>query len=171
MAVFGLVVIQKGKLMSPDEETEKIHLTVVVVGILLIPVYDTLRVFTERILKKSSPFKPDRTHVHHLLMETGANHKKAALLLYLSNLLVIGAAFLLNHANSTLSIILLFILAAILSESINIKRMLVALAMRKKAKEAKELAIDNNSMLQSLDPDSGNLGVVSEINKQTPNNE
>jgi UDP-GlcNAc:undecaprenyl-phosphate GlcNAc-1-phosphate transferase len=150
MAIFGLVVIKHSKIMDIQEAETKDHLTVVVVGILLIPVYDTLRVFTERILKKSSPFKPDRTHVHHLLMETGANHKKAAILLYLSNLLVIGMAFILRGFDSTLSIILLFVLAAILSESINLKRLFMELALGKKAEEAKEKILDEENLLKKV---------------------
>jgi hypothetical protein len=143
---------------------------VVVVGILLIPVYDTLRVFTERILKKSSPFKPDRTHVHHLLMETGANHKKAAILLYLSNLLVIGMAFILRGFDSTLSIILLFVLAAILSESINLKRLFMELALRRKAVAAKKIVIGPDNTKNSMDPeDNDNLGIVPErVEKDKP---
>ena len=163
MAIFGLVVIKHSKIMDIQATETKEHLTVVVVGILLIPVYDTLRVFTERILKKSSPFKPDRTHVHHLLMETGANHKKAAILLYVSNLLVIGLAFLLKEIeSSTLSIILLFVLAAILSESINLKRLFMELALGKKAEEAKKTTIGVDSIYTSLDEDTENIGIISD---------
>lgn len=170
MAIFGLVVIKHSEIMDIQEVDTKEPLTVVVVGILLIPVYDTLRVFTERILKKSSPFKPDRTHVHHLLMETGANHKKAAILLYVSNLLVIGMAFLLKDIeSSTLSIILLFVLAAILSESINLKRLFMELALGKKAEEAKKTTIGNNTIIDDLEPDS-NLDNIPFIRDQVNTN-
>lgn len=170
MAIFGLVVIKHSEIMDIQEVDTKEPLTVVVVGILLIPVYDTLRVFTERILKKSSPFKPDRTHVHHLLMETGANHKKAAILLYVSNLLVIGMAFLLKDIeSSTLSIILLFVLAAILSESINLKRLFMEKALGKKAEEAKKTTIGNNTIIDDAEPDS-NLDNIPFIRDQVNTN-
>src|SRR5665647_979751 len=38
-------------------------------AILIVPLFDTLRVFTLRILDRRSPFSPDRTHVHHFLLE------------------------------------------------------------------------------------------------------
>ena len=36
----------------------------IVAGIMFIPAYDTLRVFTSRILKGQSPFTPDNNHIH-----------------------------------------------------------------------------------------------------------
>lgn len=43
-------------------------------AILLVPLLDTLRVFSIRIFKGRSPFTPDRNHVHHLLLDSGLNH-------------------------------------------------------------------------------------------------
>ena len=43
-------------------------------GMVLIPVFDTVRVFALRIWKGQSPFVPDRTHIHHLLTNAGLSH-------------------------------------------------------------------------------------------------
>lgn len=43
-------------------------------AILIVPLLDTLRVFSIRILKGNSPFTPDRNHVHHLLLDRGLSH-------------------------------------------------------------------------------------------------
>lgn len=43
-------------------------------GMVLIPVFDAMRVFTLRISKGQSPFSPDRTHIHHLLTNAGYSH-------------------------------------------------------------------------------------------------
>jgi UDP-GlcNAc:undecaprenyl-phosphate/decaprenyl-phosphate GlcNAc-1-phosphate transferase len=43
-------------------------------AILIVPLLDTLRVFSIRILNGRSPFTPDRNHVHHLLLERGFSH-------------------------------------------------------------------------------------------------
>ncbi|HEX2607534.1 MAG TPA: MraY family glycosyltransferase [Flavisolibacter sp.] len=45
-------------------------------SILIVPLLDTLRVFSIRIAKGRSPFSPDRNHVHHLLLDRGLNHKQ-----------------------------------------------------------------------------------------------
>src|SRR5881394_3794474 len=43
-------------------------------GMVLIPVFDTIRVFSLRIWKGQSPFDADRTHIHHLLTNAGFSH-------------------------------------------------------------------------------------------------
>lgn len=43
-------------------------------AILIVPLLDTLRVFSIRIFNGRSPFTPDRNHVHHLLMDNGMGH-------------------------------------------------------------------------------------------------
>ena len=40
-------------------------------AVLSVPVFDTLRVMTLRIVRGKSPFKPDRTHLHHVLIDLG----------------------------------------------------------------------------------------------------
>jgi UDP-N-acetylmuramyl pentapeptide phosphotransferase/UDP-N-acetylglucosamine-1-phosphate transferase len=54
------------------------HAPVFVLGIVLIPVFDTIRVFTTRIWKGQSPFVADKTHIHHLLTNQGFSHGFAA---------------------------------------------------------------------------------------------
>ena len=45
-------------------------------SILIVPLLDTLRVFSIRILQGRSPFTPDRNHIHHLLLDRGLNHRQ-----------------------------------------------------------------------------------------------
>jgi UDP-N-acetylmuramyl pentapeptide phosphotransferase/UDP-N-acetylglucosamine-1-phosphate transferase len=54
---------------------------VFVLGIVLIPVFDTLRVFAIRIWKGGSPFVADKTHIHHLLTNAGMSHTVASRLI------------------------------------------------------------------------------------------
>jgi UDP-GlcNAc:undecaprenyl-phosphate GlcNAc-1-phosphate transferase len=49
-------------------------------AILIVPLLDTLRVFSVRILKGKSPFTPDRNHVHHLLLDFGYGHAAITLI-------------------------------------------------------------------------------------------
>lgn len=57
------------------------HAIVFVFGIVLIPVFDTLRVFSLRIWRGKSPFEADKTHIHHLLTNQGFTHGFAAKLI------------------------------------------------------------------------------------------
>ena len=51
-------------------------------GVVLIPVYDAIRVFALRIWKGQSPFNPDKTHVHHLLTNAGLTHNHCSKIIY-----------------------------------------------------------------------------------------
>lgn len=65
----------------------------VAIGILIVPLFDTLRVFTLRVLKGNSPFHPDRTHIHHLLIDLGYSHLQATGILSVVNIIFIVVAF------------------------------------------------------------------------------
>lgn len=54
------------------------NIYVFTLGIVMIPVFDTLRVFGARIWKGRSPFSADKTHIHHLLTNKGFTHAFAA---------------------------------------------------------------------------------------------
>ncbi|MEL6988495.1 MAG: MraY family glycosyltransferase, partial [Bacteroidota bacterium] len=61
----------------------------VAIGILILPLFDTLRVFMMRIAKGKSPLHPDRNHIHHLLLDSGLSHMQATGVLVMVNLLFI----------------------------------------------------------------------------------
>lgn len=71
-------------------------------SILLIPLFDTLRVFSLRILDRRSPFSPDRTHVHHFLLDLGFNHKMITITCVLTNIAFIACAYFLRHLGTTM---------------------------------------------------------------------
>lgn len=58
-------------------------------AVLCIPLFDTLRVMTMRILRGRSPFSPDKTHLHHLFIDMGFSHLGAALFILLLNFIVV----------------------------------------------------------------------------------
>jgi UDP-GlcNAc:undecaprenyl-phosphate GlcNAc-1-phosphate transferase len=57
------------------------HAPMFVLGVVLIPVFDTIRVFATRIWKGRSPFVADKTHIHHLLTNQGFSHALASRLI------------------------------------------------------------------------------------------
>ena len=61
-----------------------------------IPIIDTLRVFMMRIYKGLSPFDRDVNHIHHILLNKGFSHRKAALTIAFSSILFISIAYLLQ---------------------------------------------------------------------------
>ena len=71
-------------------------------AVLIVPLFDTLRVFGLRILDRRSPFSPDRIHVHHYLLDLGFSHKKITYCLIAVTALFITLAFTLRNHNCTL---------------------------------------------------------------------
>ena len=68
----------------------------VALGILFVPLFDTLRVFLLRMLAGHSPFSPDKNHIHHRILAMGFSQIMTVLLLGLLNALVI--LFVINFA-------------------------------------------------------------------------
>ncbi len=74
------------------------------IAVLIVPLFDTLRVFGLRILGRRSPFSPDRTHIHHFLLDLGYSHRKVTLLCLGTNIGFILLAFFLRNLGTTILI-------------------------------------------------------------------
>jgi UDP-GlcNAc:undecaprenyl-phosphate GlcNAc-1-phosphate transferase len=93
LSILAIKFIEMNRVI-PIEGPNKIQgIPVVTIGILIIPLFDTLRVFTARMIQGRSPFAPDRNHLHHLLIDLGLTHMKATLYLIAFNLLIVGIVF------------------------------------------------------------------------------
>ena len=65
------------------------------VAVLLLPLLDMAMAVLRRVRAGSSPFKPDRAHMHHRLLELGHSHRRAVLIMYLwTAVFAFGAAAL-----------------------------------------------------------------------------
>jgi len=91
----------------------------VAIGILILPLFDTLRVFTIRILKGKSPFSPDRTHIHHLLLDFGFSHMQSTGVLVMVNIGFIFLVFFLQNIGLHNLLFVVIGLAIVLSSSLN----------------------------------------------------
>ena len=66
------------------------------IAVLIVPLYDTLRVFIKRMLRGKSPMHPDRTHLHHILLRLGCNHAQATGILATVNVIFVLLALVLK---------------------------------------------------------------------------
>lgn len=67
------------------------------VSIIIIPLFDTFRVFVLRVLKRQSPFLADRNHIHHRILRLGFNHTQTTIALALTNISFIYLALTLKE--------------------------------------------------------------------------
>ncbi len=84
-------------------------------AILILPLYDTMRVFIARLCRKQSPFKADKGHMHHKLLDLGFSHAKASLILVIVNILFIALAYFLQGLGIINLMLIILSLATILS--------------------------------------------------------
>jgi UDP-N-acetylmuramyl pentapeptide phosphotransferase/UDP-N-acetylglucosamine-1-phosphate transferase len=81
-------------------------------AILMVPLFDTIRVFSVRILNRRSPFSPDRNHIHHMLLDKGLSHSAVTYTCVGLNLLFIAFAFYARDWGSTYVILTMIAVAA-----------------------------------------------------------
>lgn len=93
------------------------------IAVLYVPVLDSIRVFVARAMEGRSPFSPDRNHIHHLLMDRfNLNHKQTTLRILLLNILIallfwgIGAYF--QHFWTALALIIFSVLFSLYLRSL-----------------------------------------------------
>lgn len=86
----------------------------VATGIFLIPLFDFLRVASERFLFGKSPMSPDRKHVHHLCVDAGYSHNSSSILIVLLNIIFACFTYLFQDYGFVLPIFVLFILYCII---------------------------------------------------------
>lgn len=68
----------------------------IAIAILIVPLYDTLRVSVLRLRARKSIFIGDKRHLHHMMLRAGLTHRQATLYISLCNILIIAVAFLLD---------------------------------------------------------------------------
>jgi UDP-N-acetylmuramyl pentapeptide phosphotransferase/UDP-N-acetylglucosamine-1-phosphate transferase len=107
LSVFAIKFISINSPIS-NFENKILSAPAIAISILIVPLYDTLRVFIIRTIKRKSPFEADRNHVHHVLLKIGLNHKMVCYTLYAISILFTTIAILIkdNPSYLVLSIIL-----------------------------------------------------------------
>jgi UDP-GlcNAc:undecaprenyl-phosphate/decaprenyl-phosphate GlcNAc-1-phosphate transferase len=80
-------------------------------AILIVPLLDTLRVFSIRIINGRSPFTPDRNHVHHLLLRRGLSHAAVTFTCVAINIGFIVLAYLGRSLGPTLLLLIMLSLS------------------------------------------------------------
>ncbi len=59
--------------------TAKVAVALLVLGV---PIIDTFWIIVRRLSQGRSPFSPDRTHIHHRLLDLGLSHRQTVLVIY-----------------------------------------------------------------------------------------
>jgi UDP-GlcNAc:undecaprenyl-phosphate GlcNAc-1-phosphate transferase len=113
--IISVIAIQFNELNVGLKNIYAIHAAPAVsIAIIMIPFYDTIRVFLTRIFKNKHPFTPDKTHIHHYILELGFSHRVATLMIFTANTLIIIVAVLLRDISNTWLLAILLLLTTVL---------------------------------------------------------
>lgn len=74
MTWFLICILSSESRIAYYSDAVGINLIALSLAILSVPVFDTLRVMSVRMMHKKSPFKPDKTHLHHIFVNVGFSH-------------------------------------------------------------------------------------------------
>ena len=113
-AILAINFIEQHQVMNKEHVHAFGAPPAVAVGVLLLPIYDTIRVFLTRMIRGKSPFKPDRNHIHHLLLNTGLSHMQSTSLLIGVNIIFIAIVYYFQDIGTLNLLILTFTLATAL---------------------------------------------------------
>ncbi len=113
-AILAIEFIELNREIRPSEYAFSSQ-PAIAVAILILPLFDTLRVFITRALKGKSPMKPDRSHIHHLLIDAGLSHMQATATLVIVNVAFILLAVRLQHIGTLNLLLIILALATVLS--------------------------------------------------------
>lgn len=100
---------------------------VIAIILLCVPIFDTLRVFGLRILKGKSPFKADRLHLHHLMVDNGLSHIATSFILYFATISLTAITYIMRkfYTNTQLSmfLIVLFVAYLLIARNLEVRRL------------------------------------------------
>lgn len=85
------------------------------VCVLIIPIFDTLRVIILRLRRFQSPFRADRNHLHHQFLNLGFTHAQTVMFLVGINLVFIALAWILRNQSDAVILPLVIVLCLIIN--------------------------------------------------------
>ena len=91
-------------------------------AVLIVPLFDTLRVVSMRIIKRRSPFWPDRNHIHHFLLDIGFTHKTVTFTCVGANILLIMMAYFLRFSGTHFVMLALALVSTLIVGIVYYKR-------------------------------------------------
>lgn len=112
MSVFMIRILCFGSMSEVYDATNigLVSFMLVVLAVLSVPVFDTLRVMTTRILKRKSSFLPDKTCLHHMLIRLGCSHAATTLAFLILNFFVVLCWWLSYTAGCSINVQLYIVL-------------------------------------------------------------
>ena len=95
-----------------------------------------MRIVILRLSKKQSPFKPDKSHIHHAIMRLGMTHAKTTLILGMIQIIFITLSVMVNGFSDFEVLAGVILLSLILS--VTLDRMIINRLSTKENEQIRE---------------------------------
>ena len=74
MTWFTISLLRSDSPIAYYNMADGVNMIAFALAVLCVPVFDTIRVMSMRIIRRKSPFHPDKTHLHHVFVNVGVSH-------------------------------------------------------------------------------------------------
>lgn len=115
MSLLAMKFIESVRVLPREHAYKILSVPVFTCTVLIVPLFDTLRVFTIRMSKGKSPFHPDRSHIHHILIDLGLSHLQGTASLGAFTILMILLIFFLQGLRGELLLAIILIIPILLT--------------------------------------------------------
>ncbi len=89
LASFSVLFIESNYALDANSPIKFNGTVATGVAVMILPIFDTARIFVKRVSRGKSPLSPDKSHVHHFIMRMGFEHR------YISTILLsVNAVFI-----------------------------------------------------------------------------
>lgn len=127
---------------------------ILAIVVLIVPIFDTLRVFIIRLKDKKSPFVGDRNHLHHILIDSGLSHFQTSVILWTFTLISTILFLTISKAtDNTTSLYILIVIFAIY--------MWIAHVLKHNNNNREIQAINNDSKASDIQNNKSHLSELS----------
>jgi len=115
MSLLAMKFIESVRVLPREHAYKILSVPVFTCTVLIVPLFDTLRVFIIRMSKGKSPFHPDRNHIHHILIDLGFSHLQGTVSLGAFTILMILLIFFLQGLRGELLLAIILIIPILLT--------------------------------------------------------
>ena len=74
MTWFTISLLRSDSPIAYYNMADGVNMIAFALAVLCVPVFDTIRVMSMRIIRRKSPFHPDKTHLHRVFVNVGVSH-------------------------------------------------------------------------------------------------
>lgn len=113
--LFAVLVIKYNEVSLTAGNYSRNFSPVLSLAIIIIPVFDMVRLIIYRIFQRKSPFSADINHIHHKILKLGSTHLNTTIIILAANLFILGTVFFFRSVNNNIMLLVLILLTGLFS--------------------------------------------------------